>query len=57
MSRGTVVDYAVRRTRTHLGRLIALHDALIEGRLDADWLAEIEAQDNPFPAIDYRVYA
>jgi 1,4-alpha-glucan branching enzyme len=57
MSHQTVVDYAVERTRTHLGRLLAIHDGLLAGTIDPGWLAEVEARDNLFPAIDYRRYA
>ncbi|MEW6272116.1 MAG: 1,4-alpha-glucan branching protein domain-containing protein [Thermodesulfobacteriota bacterium] len=56
MSRGTVVNYAVQRTRTHLARFNRLADALLEGRLELDWLSEIEARDPIFPAIDYRAF-
>jgi 1,4-alpha-glucan branching enzyme len=57
MSRGTVVEYAVQRTRTHLGRLRKLHEDLEAGTIDEGWLAMVEAHDNLFPAIDYRIYA
>ncbi|HZR80709.1 MAG TPA: 1,4-alpha-glucan branching protein domain-containing protein [Candidatus Binatia bacterium] len=57
MSRGTVVEYAVQRTRAHLGRVQKLHDDIAAGAIDEDWLAIVEARDNIFPAIDYRVYA
>ncbi|HEY8517525.1 MAG TPA: 1,4-alpha-glucan branching protein domain-containing protein [Candidatus Binatia bacterium] len=56
MSRGTVVSYAVQRTRSHLARFDRLASALETGALEPEWLAEIEARDPIFPAIDYRVY-
>ncbi len=56
MSRGTVVEYAVERTRTHLGRLLKLDADLGAGAIDPVWLAEVEGRDNIFPAIDYRIF-
>src|SRR5471032_2000389 len=53
---GTMVDYAVRRTREHLLRFTRLYDQLKDGSLDEAWLAGIESSDNLFPEIDYRVY-
>jgi 1,4-alpha-glucan branching enzyme len=57
MTQGTVVEYAVRRTKEHVARFNAiLH--MIEGRtIDSSALLSIAAQDNLFPDIDYRVYA
>jgi 1,4-alpha-glucan branching enzyme len=69
MKTGTVVEYARRRTEDHLARfdrLWEMCDALGEddsdghGGIDAvdeDWLADIEARDNIFGDLDYRVYA
>jgi 1,4-alpha-glucan branching enzyme len=56
MATGTTVEYAERRTRDHLGRFSLLHAALEGGGLDERVLREIEARDNLFPNIDYRVY-
>jgi 1,4-alpha-glucan branching enzyme len=57
MKTGTMVDYAVRRTREHVLRFSRLHDQLRAGQLDRGWLEHVEATDNIFPEIDYRVYA
>jgi 1,4-alpha-glucan branching enzyme len=56
IARGTVVDYAVRRTREHLGRFGRLADDLERNVVDQEWLRAIETADNIFPAIDYRRY-
>ena len=56
MRTGTTVDYAVRRTRTHLQRFARLHDEIRANRIDADWLGQVEHIDNIFSNIDYRVY-
>jgi 1,4-alpha-glucan branching enzyme len=53
---GTMVDYAIRRTKEHLLRVLRLDDQLRRGRIDGEWLAGVEARNNLFPEIDYRVY-
>ncbi|BFM39636.1 glycoside hydrolase family 57 protein [Synechocystis sp. LKSZ1] len=56
MRTGTMVPYAERRTRSHLLRFNKLYDDVRAGTLDEAWLAQVEAMDNIFPSIDYRVY-
>ncbi|NJK38114.1 MAG: DUF1957 domain-containing protein [Oscillatoriales cyanobacterium RM2_1_1] len=56
MSTGTMVPYAVRRTQSHLVRFTKLYEDLQIGKVDAVWLEKVEAIDNVFPNIDYRVY-
>ncbi|MBN1594940.1 DUF1957 domain-containing protein [candidate division FCPU426 bacterium] len=56
MKTGTMTEYAVKRTRDHMGRFNKLHDDLRHKRLDLDWLADIEYKDNIFPDIDYTIY-
>jgi 1,4-alpha-glucan branching enzyme len=53
----THTGYAYRRLHDHIARFSTLHDAVRQGRIDEDWLAGIEAKDNLFPFLDYRVYA
>jgi 1,4-alpha-glucan branching enzyme len=53
---GTMVEYAVRRTKDHLLRFTRLYEQLKGHAVDESWLGEIEAKDNLFPEIDYRVY-
>ncbi|MFO0982958.1 MAG: DUF1957 domain-containing protein [Planctomycetota bacterium] len=57
MKTGTMSDYAVRRTQSHLRRFLKLHDDLRQNTIDDSWLARVEYVDNIFPNIDYRVYA
>jgi 1,4-alpha-glucan branching enzyme len=57
MKTGTMVDYAIRRTKEHVLRFTRLHDQLRVGRVDEGWLSHVEQKDNLFPEIDYRVYA
>ena len=53
---GTMVEYAVRRTREHLLRFTRLFDQLKAHQVDEAWLSTVESSDNLFSAIDYRVY-
>ena len=53
----THTAYAYRRLQDHLARFLALSDALRHHRINDAWLSEVEAKDNPFPFLDYRVYA
>ena len=56
MKTGTMVDYAVRRTKEHVLRFLRLHEQIRGGTIDEGWLAHIEGKNNLFPEIDYRVY-
>jgi 1,4-alpha-glucan branching enzyme len=56
MTRGTMVPYAVRRTKEHLLRFRELYGMLKAKRVHEDRLEEWEAADNLFPRLDYRVY-
>jgi len=56
MRSGTMVDYAVRRTKEHLARFADLEAQLRGGRIDEGALAKLEARDNVFPELDYRLY-
>jgi len=57
MRTGTTVSYATRRIEEHIVRFTRLYDQLMAGRVTEPWLAEIEARDNLFPDLDWRVYA
>lgn len=56
MKTGTMVDYAVRRTKEHVLRFLRLHDQVRGGNIDESWLSLVESRNNIFPEIDYRVY-
>ncbi|TAF52250.1 MAG: glycoside hydrolase family 57 protein [Oscillatoriales cyanobacterium] len=56
MRTGTMVPYAVRRTRSHLMRLEKLYDDIKAGEIDSGWLEKVEEMDNIFPHINYKVY-
>ena len=57
MKTGTMVDYAIRRTKEHVLRFTRLHDQLRQKQVDPTWLAQVESRDNLFPEIDYRLWA
>jgi 1,4-alpha-glucan branching enzyme len=57
---GQAKEYATERFMEHLDRFTKLADAAQAGQLSDEtraFLRTIEEQDNPFPAIDYRVFA
>jgi 1,4-alpha-glucan branching enzyme len=56
MRTGTMVPYAVRRTRSHLMRFNKLWEDIPLGKIDAGWLEKVEAIDNIFPNLNYRTY-
>lgn len=56
MKTGTMVQYAVKRTKDHIGRFTKLYYDLCNDSIDPEWLADIENKDNIFPEIDYSVY-
>ncbi|MGF1576766.1 MAG: glycoside hydrolase family 57 protein [Cyanophyceae cyanobacterium] len=56
MRTGTMVPYAIRRTKSHLMRFNHIYETLNEGKLDPEWLSKVEYMDNIFPGINYRSY-
>ena len=56
MRTGTMVPYAIRRTRSHLLRFNKIYDDILIGKIDSGWLEKVEAIDNIFPNINYRTY-
>jgi 1,4-alpha-glucan branching enzyme len=56
MKTGTMVDYAVRRTREHIARFWRLERMAAQGRVEEPALAALEARDCVFPELDFRVY-
>jgi 1,4-alpha-glucan branching enzyme len=56
MNTGTAVEYAQKRVRSHISRFPRLHGMLTAGRIDEDYLGQVELRDTIFPEIDYRVY-
>lgn len=56
MKTGTVANYAIQRTKSHLSNFFHLRESLLKGKVDGVWLHDLENQHNIFPDIDYRIY-
>jgi 1,4-alpha-glucan branching enzyme len=56
MSTGTMVEYAVRRTKTHILNFLRLEDEIRGNRIDEGWLHHLEQVNNIFPHLDYHHY-
>jgi 1,4-alpha-glucan branching enzyme len=54
---GSTIQYATRRLREHISRFNYLTDRILDEGVNEPGLEAIEAVDNIFPAIDYRVYS
>ena len=57
MKTQTLASYAVQRTKTHLLNFNRLREEILKEEINGQWLADVEARDNLFSDIDYRVYA
>ena len=57
MTTGSTVPYATRRFNEHTVRFTRLYEEIRAGKVDEDHLADIEAKDNIFPHVDYRIFA
>ncbi len=57
MTTGSTVAYATRRVNEHVAAFTRLYEDLEAGRTDERFLAGLEARDNIFPNVDYRLYA
>ncbi|HPT87533.1 MAG TPA: DUF1957 domain-containing protein [Bacillota bacterium] len=56
MKTGTMVEYAVRRTKVHIHRFNELYDQIKYNRIDPNYLSELEWKDNIFPDLNYAIY-
>ena len=56
ITNGTMVDYAKKRIKDHIGRFTKLYEQLLSNNIDEIFLKEIEKQDKIFPDIDYMIY-
>ena len=57
MKTGTMVPYAVKRTKDHVLRFTRIYEMIQGGRIDEPWLASVEWRDNIFPDVNYHYYA
>ena len=56
MKTGTMVEYAIKRTKNHINRFNTLYDQIKYNRIDSDYLHRLEERDDIFPNIDYKIY-
>lgn len=56
MKSGSMAQYAVERVRRHLADFTLLYEDIVAGGIDEEFLRQLEARDNLFADIDYRVY-
>ncbi len=56
LTTGTTVGYAERRLREHMEACFKLYHDYEHNCLDEDLLARLEAEDNIFPRLDFRLY-
>jgi len=56
MKTDTMVEYAIKRTRDHINRFTDLYYAIKGGNIDGKWLGAIEAKDNIFGDIDFKMF-
>jgi len=51
-----MVEYAVKRTKDHIGRFNELYEQIKHLRLNMNFVTDLEWKDKIFPNIDYRSY-
>ena len=56
ITNGTMVDYAKKRIKDHIGRFTKLYEQIKLNEIDKDFLKSIEKKDCIFPEIDYMIY-
>ena len=56
MKTGTMVEYAVKRTKVHVNNCLELHRQIVSEKIDEGFLSNLEATDNIFSEIDYRIF-
>ena len=56
ITNGTMVDYAKKRIKDHIGRFTKLYYQIKDDNIDKEFLDEISEIDCIFPEIDYMIY-
>ncbi|MCK4258586.1 MAG: DUF1957 domain-containing protein [Halanaerobiales bacterium] len=56
MKTGTMVDYAIRRTKTHLNHFADINKMIRKDHIDEVVLSKYEKENNLFPEMDYHIY-
>ena len=56
ITNGTMVDYAKKRIKDHIGRFTKLYNQIKSDSIDEEFLKDIAKKDPIFPEIDYMIY-
>ena len=56
ITNGTMVDYAKKRIKDHIGRFTKLYYEIKDNNVDKGFLKDIQLKDCIFPDIDYHIY-
>ena len=56
ITNGTMVDYAKKRIKDHVGRFTKFYNQLKDNNIDKNFLEMIEEKYCIFPEIDYKIY-
>ena len=56
ITNGTMVDYAKKRIKDHIGRFTKLYEQIKSNTIDEKYLNEVYEKDKIFPDIDYMIY-
>ena len=56
ITNGTMVDYAKKRIKDHIGRFTKLYYQIKNDKIDKTFLTDIQKKDCVFPEIDYHIY-
>ena len=56
ITNGTMVDYAKKRIKDHIGRFTKLYYMIKDDNIDEVFLKDIYNKDKIFPDIDYMIY-
>ena len=56
ITNGTMVDYAKKRIKDHIGRFSVLYDQIKSDNINEEFLKDISKKDNIFPDINYMIY-
>ena len=56
LTNGTMVDYAKKRIKDHIGRFTKLYLEIKENKINENFLKSIEEKDLIFPEIDFNIY-
>lgn len=56
MKTGSMISYAVRRTKNHLHNFNILYEQIMHNNIDLEELYKLECQHDIFPNINYRVF-